>query len=528
MVKIQEKYLWAVFIAAIIIISVYFRYYYQSPISINVTLANVSGTTYPLQTSSIPITISNTGSTTIDNISVGLYVNHNATRIYKAYLPAGKQATVHYNFTPSGPGTYNISIVADPSKFYDIVDRQSAQSSITVVVPAAQSAEPYSNFPINPSGQDIFYISPRGYVETLYFDNFTKYFYLTGSQPVNEFLYPALDLFSSYINRIVLSHAYYSNYSLDSIWIQGYISPSAIDAAATGKGINFTQYNNISVMNFGNSTTLCTWYSRGWTKTLVSIFGENCTAYVVNTTNKLSNNKLYYSLINRNDSLLNYSGYSANLLYSGDISINSNTLLFESLMQGSNFSNICYGNILNESNKSYCLQTLYQGNVFLDQMNRLVGDYNISTWWIPTSNTTQQSINNAVNLSNKYNFTGNKIDFVSAYSNRCYFSGSITCQNPTDAPNATDFKVSIDLTNKYDKTITLNKMGCALVGNFTLSNLGINLLPGKNATVVLPCYNYGKVINSSITPDGIPLEMKINYTYNNAANTSYGFAYMVK
>ena len=212
-------------------------------------------------------------------------------------------------------------------------------------------------------------MSPRGYAATLYFDNFTKYFYITSSSQVNSLLYPALSIFSSYINRIAVSHAYYSNYSLASIWISGYISPSSIDAAAAGKGINVTKYKNVSVMNFGNGTTLCSWYSGGWTKTLVSMYGKNCTAYMANTTNEFNYSNLYFDLKNRNMSLLNYSGYAPNLTYAGDISVNSNAIVFESIMKGANFSNTCSGNIFNLSNNSYCVQTLYQGNETMNQID---------------------------------------------------------------------------------------------------------------------------------------------------------------
>jgi hypothetical protein len=313
-----------------------------------------------------------------------------------------------------------------------------------------------------------------------------------------------------------------------SVWINGYVSPSSIDAVAEGKGINVTQYRNVSVMNFGNSTTLCSWYSGGWTKTLVSILGKNCTAYITNTTNTLNNSNLYFALRNRNDSLLNFSGYAPNLTYAGDIFANGNALVFESLMKGVYFDNTCYGNILNLSNHSYCLQALFQGNVLLNQMNRLAGRYNISVWWIPSANATQSSENYALNLSGSYDLAGNGITFVSAYANRCIFSQLITCQNPVFASNLTKLRIGLSIVNGYNGAIRLNGIGCTLMGNFTMSRLDVGVPAGKNATVYMPCYNYGTEINSSIIPSGATLQIELNYSRNNITNTTYGFAEIIK
>ena len=105
MAKIKERYLWAAFIVLIIAVSLYLRYYYQTPLSINVSMASFSSAVYPYQTIPIPISILNTGSSTINNISFGLYINGNITRTYRAYLPVGKRATIPYNFTPTSSGS---------------------------------------------------------------------------------------------------------------------------------------------------------------------------------------------------------------------------------------------------------------------------------------------------------------------------------------------------------------------------------------------------------------------------------------
>lgn len=526
MVNIKERYIWIAFIAVVIVGSLYLRYYYQAPVSITVSMSTAPGQLYPFQMARIPISISNTGGSTINNISFGVYNNGNITTTYKAYIPAGKQATVYYNFTPKTSGTYEISVVADPSRLYDISNRQSAQASIPVTVLQPEAAAPYSNFPANSVSQDFFNMSPEGYLITaFYFNNFSKYFYITGSIPVDSFIYPALDTFSSYkeIDQMAISHAYYSNYSLAAIWIKGYITPAAIDVAAQGKEINVTRQGNVSIMNFGNATTLCSYYSSGWTKMLISIGGKNCTAYSATTSNKFNYSSTYGMLKNSRTSLLNYSGYNMNLTFSGDIFANQNAIVFESLMKNGNFSNICYGNIYNISNDSYCMQTMQQGNITLEQLNRLAGAYNVSVWWLPIhANLTQKAANYAFNLSGSYSLPGTKDIFVSAYANRCIFTQSIGCVSPLFVSNATALRIQISLINGYNKTLTINRIGCTLVGNFTLSSIDSVVAPGKNTTVYMPCFNYGKEINSTIIPYGVPFKVELNYSYGAAANTTYG------
>lgn len=530
MVKIKEIYLWAVFIVILIAIASYFRFYYQPTLSISIQMQSNNYTIYPYQKVTIPIKINNTGQSTINNISIGLYINGNTTRIYRAYLPSGKQATVDFNYTPTSPGEYLIEAEADPGHLYNIINRQDSYAKTTVRVLQQEIPAPQINFPNGTDGLDTFNMNSRGYVASLYFDNFTKYLYLTGSQEVNSFLYPVIDVYSQYISKIYVSHAYYKNYTLAAVWIQGYISNSSISEAAIGEGINQSQSRGITTIDFGNSTTLCAWYSGGWTKILVSIFGENCTSYInKNFTHLLPSGKQTSTLLkNKNASILNYTGISQNLTYSGDLSLESNSIVFESIMHGENFSNICYGNILNISNISYCDNQLLQGNVILDQLERLQGSYNASVWWIPESNASQSGFNYSLKLIGSYNFTGQHISFVSAYADSCVFNSNITCSNPFFQTKPPNLIINLTLADSYNSTIILTGIACSLIGNTTFSKINVTLAPGSTTSVPSPCYNYGKIINSSIIPINIPLHMYLNYTLDGKGQKTEGFAEVTK
>ena len=212
-----------------------------------------------------------------------------------------------------------------------------------------------------------------------------------------------------------------------------------------------------------------------------------------------------------------------NLSFAGSITATQNALYFESLSYNGVFDNTCYGNILNLSNTSYCLQALYQGNTILNKISALKGKYNTTIWYIPTQNTTTQAFNYAINISKEYAFTGAKVTYVSAYANKCELGSGLLCNNPTFASNTTTLKINLNITNQLNNTITLNSIGCIMLGNFTPYKIGAVLQHAKSADVSFPCYNYGKELNSSIIPLGVPLSLKLNYTYKGVANTTYGY-----
>ena len=528
MKQIKERYLWAAFFIAVIVISLYFRLYYQAPISLNISMPSYNTTkVYPYQQVSIPITISNTGSSSFSNLTFGLYINGNVSTVYKASIPGSKQALMHFNFTPKSAGTYKISFIADPSKLYNIINRRTARANTTITVSPQQAAAPYANFNKGALGVDTFELSPLGFaVSTFLVNNFsTTRFSLTTSTNVDNFIYPAVDVYMPYIKKIAVAHAYYTNYSLASIWISGYINPDSLDQVAIGKGINVTLSGNVSLIKLGNSTTACSWYSGGWTKVLISILGNSCLSYL-NKTSAFNYSALYNTLNDKNTSILNYSGYISNLTYSGDILYKNKTFLYQSLMHGGkgvNFSNTCYGNILNISNTSYCSTNLISGNFMLSKVTKLIGNYNVSVWALTNTSNIEQGSSYALGLAEAYNLTGNKTVFVSAFVNKCYLEASLPCSSPAFNYN----NITISFSNDFNEPVTINTLGCFLAGNYTPSELGLTVAPGKSASISATCYNNGATL-SGIVPLGLEFSLVLNYTVGGKTATSQGYAYIAK
>ena len=203
---VREAYLWVAFVIIIAIIASYFRFYYKPGISINLSIGHrLKPSMYPYQELSIPIVITNTGNGPFSNLPLGLYINGVDSRVYKASIPAGKEATLYFNYTPTRNGTYNITIIADPGRLYDINDRQNARAGAVIDVLKPENADPYAAVSANGLlGADSFNMSASGYeVSSYLYGNFSAdKLELTGSQKVNDLIYPALDVYAPYIEQI--------------------------------------------------------------------------------------------------------------------------------------------------------------------------------------------------------------------------------------------------------------------------------------------------------------------------------------
>lgn len=526
MAMVKERYIWAAFFLVVIAMAVYFRFYNQPSMAISVSMQRAStGAVYPYEAVPIRIILSNNGSSAISNLTFGLYINGNVSTIYKASIPAGKQTSVLYNYTPSSSGVYEISMVADPGRLYNIADRQAAQANTTVDVNQQEAAQPYLSLPPGASGKDTFRLGLSGYEASIIYDNFTPYFYLTRSSAINNFIYPVIDVYSQYINSIAVSHGYYKNYSVASIWLSGYLSQNAIAEAAIGKGLNVSYDGNVSVIGFGGGTTMCAWYSGGWTKTVSSILGANCTAFL-NYNSAFNYTGPYQLLKHANSSILNYSGFTTNTDYAGDMYVSENSIFYESLTRGGYPYSTCYGDILNLSGLSYCTSSILDGNFVVNQLTRESGGYNFSVWSVAPKSQQEPVALAALNLSASYDLPGPQVLFASAYGSKCFFDSNFTCTNPVLATNATSGAVSMDLKNGYNSTVELNSISCAILGNAIPKRLGIRIGPGNSTSVSAPCYNESVEINSN-TPQQVVLSLKLNYTRSGTTNVSQGAAEIV-
>ncbi|MCL4364892.1 MAG: hypothetical protein M1569_03725 [Candidatus Marsarchaeota archaeon] len=523
----REVYVWIAFFLVVIAVASYFRFFYQPAMELSVHIAPDGRQFYPYQSVRVPITVVNTGSALISNMPFGLYLNKNISTVYKATIPVGKQVLVYFNFTPGTAGTYNITFVADPNRLYNVLNRSSAQNSTDIMVRSAAKAEPFVYFPQNGIiGEDRFNMTPEGYgiSQLLHYNYSVGILALTDSGQVNGFFYPTFEVYNNYIRDIAISHAYYDNYSLADVWIGGYLNSNAIEEAALGQGLNVSAYNSsVYMINFGNRTTLCSFYSGGWLQNLVSVGGRQCTSFLKyrNTFNYTGNFGL---LKTANGSMLNYTGYQGAIKYSGAISFGSNSILFESIVNGGNFTNKCYGNILDISNVSYCSTTYLLGsNDVLSENDRIVGNYSIDVWSISNLSSMQEGEDKALSIGGAYNLSGARIKYVSAFAkanSTCRLGTGVACSNPA----IINGNLTFTMTNDLNSTISLNYGSCYASGTAPNTNINATVAPGASTNVTLRCYKNGKRLT------GISLYIlayvDLFYTHAGKAGTFKGYAYI--
>ncbi len=529
MAQIKELYLWIAFFVLIVLGALYFRYYYQPQISLNVTFTNTTTNAfYPYQRVSAPITVQNTGQSGISNLSFGLYINNNLTRTYKMSIPGGKEAIVNFNFTPVKSGSYMIAIKADPSLLYNIQNRKTSQASYSVAVSAPEIAEPDIAFSSNGLlGEDAYNITPSGYTLSIFLFNNSaaSQFILTPSQQINSLMYPTLDVYYDYIQNIAVGHAYYKNASLVSIWIRGYLTPTALETAAIGKGLNVTTQGNVTVINFGSNTTMCGWYSRGWLKTLSAINTESCTKLIGQQNTPVAKPSYESKFGSRSAKIYNYSGYFANYNYSGQWSVsNNNTFLYQSIEKGSNFTNVCYGTIQNISGISYC-NTFYleTGNTIIEKTNALIGNYNLTSWSFTNSGQEASLTDQNVNVITSYNITGPSASFVSGYVNSCFTNSHLECFSSLWNYST----LQLGLINNYNTSITLKSAACYVGGAQIGTKLNITMAPGNYTPIAIPCYNNGTAL-VGFPLLGLRVHTKFVYFTPTENVTAFGNATLVK
>lgn len=528
MPRIKEIYLWIIFFVLVIAGAVYLRYYYQPSLSVSLSFTNhTTGTFYPYEQVSNPIAVENTGSSGISNLSFGLYINNNITRTYRISIPAGKTAIVNFNFTPTSSGSYNVKMIADPDMLYNIEDRGAAQTSWDVNVSAAQKPETYTLFPSNGLvGEDSYNMTTRGYALSIFLFNNTgsNQFGLTPSQQLNSLIYPTIDVYYNYIQGISIAHAYYKTHILVSMWVSGYLSPYALATVAIGKGFNVTTKGNLTIINFGGNTTMCSWYSGGWLKTFSSVNYTACNKILNVSEYKTINTSYEPKFSYRNTKIFNYSGFLGNGTYSGQWSTLNGSLLFQSIEKAPYFTNVCYGEIEEVGNVSYCNTFLIEaGNTVLVKTNALLGGYNLTVWGIDNGT---KFMTNQSRLDEKlitgYNITGPSAQFVSGFVNSCYINSDIGCYNTVWNYNS----LSLQLVNGYNTSETFNKIQCFTVGAAPYTNINQTLKPGQYINVTIPCYDNGTTMSG--VPLGLSVHLDLKYNTQNQTSTADGYASLIK
>ncbi|VVB77005.1 Uncharacterised protein [uncultured archaeon] len=524
----NETYVWISILIIIAVAALSFRYLYQPTLSVELGMngsAAIAGL-YPYQNAALPITIYNSGSGPVKNLSIGVFVNGNLTTLYKITLPSGKQTVIPFNYSPTEQGTYNITATADPSKLYAISNREKATSAIVLTVKAPDNESAYGLLPLaNVTLRRDVNLRHGGYLTSTYIGNEYNDSGLSviDNKKVGGFIGPLLNLTAYYINNMTVSSAKYVNGdSAYAIWIRGYINPDVISFAANASGLRhssiMTASGNMTFVRVSNDTSLCSWYSGGWLKMLAYVGAKNCSQALSESAASAPSNRVvdsfYGKLMPAGGSVLaNYTWISGAVSSSSTLSMLGNSsFVYEGISNNTARDSACYGIVSTTNGTHYCSTYVVPksnkigGPYSLIKTTAYIGTYNLTVMSLFNSSFMQTQIPLNINLIREFNISGKSQGFRSGLVNTCSFNQSLLCSNVTFANGTISFRIA----NNYSSPIRLDSISCFANGASPATELDQVLGAGQAYNATTQCYSKGSVISG--IPLNLYLNLKLNYT----------------
>lgn len=535
-----EIYLWIVFFVVVLAVAFYLRFYSSGQIGLVTGFAGNAlsyQNVYPYQRVVVIAYINNTGSVAISDLGVEELINGNIVNAYGVTVPSGKVASIPINYTPVQNGTYNITVIADPNKLYNIGDRKSASASVSLVVNEPQMPDAYTLLPPgNTTGNGDINLNTVGFLYYSYLSsgyNLTQ-FNITGMPGLNGFLTPLIDVVGAYVDNISVAHAEYSNgSSVYAIWLRGYLLPDLIAVGAEGRNLTMQNFsvggNEVTLVHLIDNESLCSWYSEGWLKTVSAPGNESCLGYVQNDYSAFAPAEvrgmavptLSSDIIVANDSVV--IGKNASSGYT--VLMGNQSIVYSGVATGNNVGSACYGVITTENGISYCSTYIFPSNQIIGptslvRTSEVINGLNATTLAIVNTSDVLQEIQLNIYLLKVLNLSGPSLQFVNGIRPTCGITG-FGCENTT-FDNGT---VSFRLLNYNTSLIRLNSVGCVLNGvsvpvvlNKTVAGLGI-------VNISAPCYNEGQVETG--LPYGLIFTLMLNYTASNTIHNAIGNVYVL-
>ncbi len=428
------------------------------------------------------IKVSNTGSVPIKGMQLGFYLDNQALKYYNVSLPPHSSANITENYTYVQNGTYNFSVVADPSHILDISNSSITYSQVSINVSNPQQPNIYPYIPSKGTNSTYtFTLFPRGMafsslLAPVY--NVSQFKPLLGPDPGISFA-----IMHDLSGALNLGNGVFSKYNngteVYGLWLEGTINNSDIRSILSTypfKQQSFEKGSSQAVFAKINDTiSFCSYSSKGWTKLFVYYNGTNAG----NCKSMLSTkyNDTEYNLLS-NISSLHAREYpkSANFTYS-----NATEEGFGISLEGMNYS--------------------------LFKLSQI-----------------RAALFNAASLFSKLNITNSYTKWEPLDNNTCSFSNaSIGCTYKSF--NQTSKKYTIKITNNLGQQIRIDSLGCSsfLPVNATIS-INETLKPSQslNATFAcrIPPINIGSAVqqfflNMSYSVNGKQMFTKGQLTYAN-------------
>lgn len=546
-------------LAIVIAIAVAFAVGRLTPSSYSLSVgmhSNSTGTIYPYQTSKFTIQVNNTGSASINNLVVGLYLNGTELRYYTVTVPSRRNVTMYYNYTYTTSGSFHLQAIADPGRLLNIVDRNSTQSSALVNVSAPELPNVYKSVPnSNVTGTQSFALSGTGIysasaIAQAYNLSIVNNMFSTSKNIM-------VKVFDNLYGFVASVYGAYANYadgaSAYVVWMQGTVDPGLVDYVVSTFRVPMSNVTiagtRVTVARTNNQTSMCTSYSNGWTKLLVyynnsknttclSVMSEG--GYLPTISNSLVN------ALNASRDIVHYQSapmylnstkLGTSLWYSNlslgvmNFSLNSYGLFIRYVQRLSNAVDVtanhtltCYGIVYNKNDTHACSYIVAPSDrdkaqgFGLVNTTEVTSNYTITIYSLVNESELLAAHQNAASLINALRVNQSSAIWVQALKNTCLFynSSNVLCGvNSFDYVNNT---ANLSVTNRLNSSIRIDNIACHIPEVKLSSTVNKTVESNSSMELEVPCYNIPVPVPVAATS----YTLIVNYTYRNVTNVVVG------
>ncbi len=567
--KISTKEIALYLIIAVIVVAVV-AYFVSSnsnqPISVLVKLSQLtkSSVVYPYQPGEFSVTVNNTGKGPVNNLYVALYINGKvaSSSSRDVSLPPGTSATYNVPVLYQTNGTFTIQAIADPSSVMNIQNRTTAQSSITLHVSSPQLPDIYKTIPnSNASTTESFELFKPGlgmawFISAQY--SLAPFNNMLGAEST---LLPKMygDMSSPYISIGGIDGAYskYNNGTAAySAWIQSTVNQSNLNYLVSSfpaiKSSNYSVQGTTgtyAVVN--NRTSLCYFYSNGWTK-MLEYYNASASATCKNITANTYNDVQTVAFANAYRSDASLKGFVGNFLYRNSSGIgfaliggsNSNALTAINMSENSygffatyvkrnqpplslNSLNLtCPGLVYASPNVSVCnvgvpLASGANGSAsyFLVNSTQLTKNYTFHVFSLVNRSATLSAQGSAYLLITQLNANTVVAEWNSTIGNQCSINSTAPIKCRLASFNYVTGIANMTLKNPTAQPIFLNRIACYVPGFELNTTLNQTIAVNSSTSVNIKCLGSIPGYLGSI----FPYQLTINYTKGTFTGVADGY-----
>ncbi len=528
---------------------------FKSSYDIRVTLSQENtGILYPYQTSHYTINITNRGHRTVSNLLIGYYLDGIEQNTTTVSIPPGQSVVMVKNYTYPTAGPYTFEASADPGHILDIVNRNYSQSSVTTNVTPATLPDVYTSIPnTNITGTQSFTVDEGGVIGSAAI-----------AQRYNISLINKLFLPAEGISTKIFENSYpftanvygaYAAYSDNTVaytaWFQGTVTPQIISTIISSFGPKVrTISGNQGLMSYApinGTTSMCTFYSGGWTK-IIAYYNASMPSTCVNIasdTYSSYESALLTGLIKENTNLTHYQSgffytnssilgsaltYSMLNLTATNIFENNYGIFISSIKRLAYSINVssfndstCYGLIYSSNGIGVCSYIIptRTGNYSLPyglvNSSYVTGNYILNIYSLVNNTQLVAAHGNAANLMSRLGVNESSVMWNTVYQNTCAFDNqSIGCTyKGFSKPNTTAY---FNITNNLPGSMIVNQLNCEISGGFKNVSVNATIAPNSSREFTQLC----NTIPLSSTALQTSYMLILNYTYNNVTTILNG------